>query len=159
MTLALSDVKVSQKWIRYWLLFSLLPSLSAWRPLVVILTLLQVWMLLLDAKSENNNSVLIHDLMLDELDELAWLTDIWLAEEGGVSLLQMCPPAFEVQHYPIASVDDNVRRVARVYQNNNALVRWPDRPSPHFECFRLVLGDQDRAGILLVHHHHHQPTG
>ncbi|KAF7236814.1 Extracellular calcium-sensing receptor [Varanus komodoensis] len=48
--------------------------------------------------SVHNKSSLIHDLIVDEGADLACITETWEGEGGEVSLSQLCPPGYLVQH-------------------------------------------------------------
>ena len=54
--------------------------------------------LLMNARSVQNKTALIHDVILDEGADLACITETWVGEEGGVPLSQLCLPGYSVQH-------------------------------------------------------------
>ena len=45
----------------------------------------------MNARSVQNKTALIHDVILDEGADLACITETWVGEEGGVPLSQLSP--------------------------------------------------------------------
>ena len=106
-------------------------------------------MLLLNARSVHNKTSLIHDLIVDEAADLACITETWVGEQGGVSLSQLCPPGYLVQHQ--GRPEGRGGGVAVVYRNSISLCGLPVQVTTGLECLHLVLGQRDRFGILLVY--------
>ena len=52
----------------------------------------------LNARSVQNKISLIHDLIVDDGADLVCITETWVGELGGVTLTQLCPPGYSVQH-------------------------------------------------------------
>ncbi|KAF7235047.1 Vomeronasal type-2 receptor 26 [Varanus komodoensis] len=105
--------------------------------------------LLLNARSVNNKSSLIHDMIVDEGADLACITETWVGEGGDVALSQLCPPGYLVQH--CSRPEGRGGGVALVYRASISLTGLPVPSRPGLECLYLVLGERDRLGILLVY--------
>ncbi|KAF7247270.1 Netrin receptor UNC5B [Varanus komodoensis] len=112
--------------------------------------------LLCNARSANNKSALIHDLIVDEGADLACITETWAGEGGDVALSQLCPPGYMVQH--CSRPEGRGGGVALVYRASITLTGLPVPSRPGLECLYLVLGDRDRLGILLVYRAPFCPT-
>ncbi|KAM3855847.1 uncharacterized protein M6D78_000899 [Vipera latastei] len=54
----------------------------------------------LNARSVANKAHLVRDLVESEHADLACITETWLGPEGGVPLVDLCPPGFQVLHQP-----------------------------------------------------------
>ncbi|KAF7239822.1 Craniofacial development protein 2 [Varanus komodoensis] len=112
--------------------------------------------LLFNARSANNKSALIHDLIVDEGADLACITETWAGEGGDVALSQLCPPGYMVQH--CSRPEGRGGGVALVYRASITLTGLPVPSRPGLECLYLVLGNRDRLGILLVYRAPFCPT-
>ncbi|KAF7252108.1 putative uncharacterized transposon-derived protein F52C9.6, partial [Varanus komodoensis] len=112
--------------------------------------------LLFNARSANNKSALIHDLIVDEGADLACITETWVGKGGDVALSQLCPPGYMVQH--CSRPEGRGGGVALVYRASFTLTGLPVPSRPGLECLYLVLGDRDRLGILLVYRAPFCPT-
>ncbi|XP_053148482.1 uncharacterized protein LOC128343440 [Hemicordylus capensis] len=109
----------------------------------------RIRMLLLNAKSVNAKTSLIHNLIVDERADLVCVTETWVDELGGVGLSQLCPPGFlSVQQPRLASQGGGV---AVIYRETLPISRCLVRQSQNFECLSLRVGLPDRLGILLVY--------
>ena len=101
------------------------------------------------ARSVQNKTALIHDVILDEGTDLACITETWVGEESGVPFSQLCPPGYSVQHQ--CHSEDQGGGVATVYRSSTSLTRLPIPLKGGLEGLYCVLGLQDRLGILLVY--------
>ena len=54
-------------------------------------------LMLLNARSALNKVQLIRDLILDEIADLACITETWVGAEAGVALSLICPTRYSVQ--------------------------------------------------------------
>ncbi|XP_061476577.1 uncharacterized protein LOC133381454 [Rhineura floridana] len=113
-------------------------------------------MLLLNARSVHNQISLIHDLIVDEAADLACITQTWVGEQGGVSLSQLCPPGYLVQHQ--GRSEGQGGGVAVVYRSSISLSKHHVHATTGLECLHLVLDQGDRLGILLVYRPPRCPT-
>lgn len=58
--------------------------------------------MLVNARSVNNNSILIWDIIVNEAGDLAHINKTWLSEGDNVNLFLIYPPGFGVWHLPWA---------------------------------------------------------
>ncbi|XP_061463050.1 uncharacterized protein LOC133375459 [Rhineura floridana] len=86
---------------------------------------------------------------MDEAADLACITETWVVEQGGVSLSQLCPPGYLVQHH--GRSEGRGGGVAVVYKSSISLTKHHVHAITGLECLHLVLGQRDRLGILLVY--------
>ncbi|XP_061464713.1 uncharacterized protein LOC133376492 [Rhineura floridana] len=106
-------------------------------------------LLLFNARSINNKTSLIHDLIVDEAADLACITETWVSDLGGINLSQLCPPGYSVQH--LGRSEGRGGGIAVVYRSSIPLVRHPIQMANGLECLHITLGQRDRLGILLVY--------
>lgn len=79
-------------WLDIYMQFFLLPSLPVWSLLVALLIFHWIWSYCWsNARSVNNKTTFMHDLILDECVDLGCITETRLGEKAKVSLLSMCP--------------------------------------------------------------------
>uniref|UniRef100_A0A2D4HCK4 Uncharacterized protein n=1 Tax=Micrurus lemniscatus lemniscatus TaxID=129467 RepID=A0A2D4HCK4_MICLE len=57
-------------------------------------------LMLCNARSIVNKAPLIHDIIQEGGIHLAGITETWLGQEGGVPLVELCPPGFQAFHQP-----------------------------------------------------------
>ncbi|XP_053151089.1 uncharacterized protein LOC128344612 [Hemicordylus capensis] len=109
----------------------------------------RIRVLLLNARSVNAKTSLIHDLIVDERADLVCVTETWLDVLGGVGLSQLCPPGFQIAQQP--RLEGRGGGVAVIFRETLPVSRCPVRQSQNFECLSLRVGLRDRLGILLVY--------
>ncbi|XP_053154385.1 uncharacterized protein LOC128345841 [Hemicordylus capensis] len=109
----------------------------------------RIRVLLLNARSVNAKTSLIHDLIVDEHADLVCVTETWLDALGGVGLSQLCPPGFQIVQQP--RLEGRGVGVAVIFRETIPVSRCPVRQSQNFECLSLRVGLRDRLGILLVY--------
>ncbi|XP_058029092.1 uncharacterized protein LOC131193174 [Ahaetulla prasina] len=63
---------------------------------------LDLRLMLCNARSVVNKAPLICDLIQGESADLMGITETWLGPEGGVPLVELCPPGFRAFHQPRA---------------------------------------------------------
>ena len=58
---------------------------------------------------------------MNEEADLACITEIWVGEQGGVGLTQLCPPGYSVQHQ--ARLEGQGGGVVVVYRDSLSIPR------------------------------------
>lgn len=83
----------------------------------------------------------IQDLTQEEHTDLAFTTEIWLYETGGVNFPSRI----------LGSATAKAKWVERWAPWSVRIILLANGPLASFQYLYLMLGDQDRLGILLVH--------
>ncbi|XP_058034525.1 uncharacterized protein LOC131196108 [Ahaetulla prasina] len=96
--------------------------------------------MLCNARSVVNKAPLIHDLIQGGAADLIGITETWLGTEGGVPLVEICPPGFRALHQPRAqgrgggvavvireSLEPRETTVPQIAGCESLFVRWGHR--------------------------------
>uniref|UniRef100_A0A2D4IEU1 Endonuclease/exonuclease/phosphatase domain-containing protein n=1 Tax=Micrurus lemniscatus lemniscatus TaxID=129467 RepID=A0A2D4IEU1_MICLE len=105
--------------------------------------------MLFNARSVVNKAPLVRDLILDEGDELACITETWLGQEGGVPLSEMCPDGFQILHQP--RLQGRGGGVAIIAWKNLCPRRVPAPEIVGCESLLLKLDSKVQLGLLLTY--------
>lgn len=104
-------------------------------------------LLLLNVRSVNNKTNHIHDLIMDEHVDVAFITNLVGCRRGSV-VISVMPTRFKIQQQPWLGGQEG--GVAVVYRSDILLIRRLGQQSPEFERLHLVLSDRDRVGLLYL---------
>lgn len=102
-----------------------------------------------------NNNCLIQDLILDENDNLACITEILLEAAGGLSLSQLHPSGYKVLQQPRLQ-GKNVLPLS--FRMTSPSLGYPAPQCAGSKCLHIMLQGQDRLGILRVYLSHNYPS-